>query len=468
MLQQQARIINTFVMALDAFCIILAGYSAYYLKWYMMNGRFLMPSEIFVTSILLVMVVNNYAMARLNLYGDKKPFSFFSLLWPVFNAIIVNFAVLSTAVFLLKQIHYSRSFLLMFAGFSYFYLILIRLIIYYYFRYKSKNGFNLHYILIVGTSDRAKIVADVFEKQLSWGHKVVGRLSPNPESCADEFGCLGSVDKLPDILRRLEIDEVVFAFGGEKTFDLSPYLLICRQMGIQIRILPALWSQDAASVSFEHCQNVPFITMKTDNFNASGLLYKRIIDLIGGLVGLLIFLLIYPIVAIAIKMDSEGPVIFKQKRVGQNGRIFNLFKFRSMYKDAEQRKQELREKNQMNGALFKLENDPRITKVGKWLRKFSIDEFPQFLNVLKGEMSMVGTRPPTIDEVQMYMPQHLRRISAKPGITGLWQISGRNEIREFEKVVELDCQYLDNWRFSDDLKILAKTCVVVLKRKGAI
>jgi lipopolysaccharide/colanic/teichoic acid biosynthesis glycosyltransferase len=122
----------------------------------------------------------------------------------------------------------------------------------------------------------------------------------------------------------------------------------------------------------------------------------------------------------------------------------------------------------MSGAMFKIDNDPRITKVGNWLRRYSIDEFPQFINVLKGEMSLVGTRPPTLDEVREYMPEHLKRISSKPGITGLWQVSGRNEIKEFEKVVELDCQYLDNWRFSDDLRILAKTCLVVLKRKGAL
>jgi len=139
-----------------------------------------------------------------------------------------------------------------------------------------------------------------------------------------------------------------------------------------------------------------------------------------------------------------------------------------MYRDAEEHKQELMDKNVMNGALFKLEDDPRITRVGRFLRKTSLDEFPQFLNVIKGEMSLVGTRPPTLDEVEKYQPEHLKRISAKPGITGLWQISGRNEITDFEQVVELDCKYLDQWCFVDDLKILVKTIFVVLQRKGAL
>ena len=139
-----------------------------------------------------------------------------------------------------------------------------------------------------------------------------------------------------------------------------------------------------------------------------------------------------------------------------------------MYQDAEARKQELLDKNVMNGALFKMEDDPRIKMVGRWLRKTSLDEFPQFLNVLRGEMSLVGTRPPTLDEVEKYQPQHLKRISAKPGLTGLWQVSGRNKITDFEEVVELDCRYLDQWRFLNDIKILAKTVAVVLQRKGAI
>ena len=178
--------------------------------------------------------------------------------------------------------------------------------------------------------------------------------------------------------------------------------------------------------------------------------------------------MMYPFVAVAIKLDSTGPVLFKQERMGRNGRIFNLYKFRSMYADAEARKQELLDNNQMNGALFKMTDDPRITKVGRWLRKTSIDEFPQFINVLKGEMSLVGTRPPTLDEVEIYQPQHLKRISAKPGLTGLWQVSGRNKITDFEEVVELDCRYLDQWRFITDIKILAKTVIVVLQRKGAV
>jgi lipopolysaccharide/colanic/teichoic acid biosynthesis glycosyltransferase len=183
--------------------------------------------------------------------------------------------------------------------------------------------------------------------------------------------------------------------------------------------------------------------------------------------GLVVLAIVYPFIAVAIKLDSPGPIFFKQDRVGKNGRIFKLYKFRSMYTDAEERMKELLAENEMNGPIFKLANDPRVTRVGDFLRKSSLDELPQFINIFTGKMSLVGTRPPTVSEVKRYDLAHFKRISAKPGLTGLWQVSGRNKITDFEEVVKLDCQYIENWHFASDLKILAKTCWVVLGRKGA-
>jgi lipopolysaccharide/colanic/teichoic acid biosynthesis glycosyltransferase len=179
------------------------------------------------------------------------------------------------------------------------------------------------------------------------------------------------------------------------------------------------------------------------------------------------FAVLYPILGLAIKSNSPGPILFRQKRVGMHGRIFFLYKFRSMYIDAEARKAELSENNEMQGPMFKMTDDPRVTKVGRFLRKTSLDEFPQFWNVFKGEMSLVGTRPPTPEEVAQYDDWHRRRISIKPGITGLWQISGRSRIDDFNEVVKLDLQYIDEWRLQDDLKILWRTFWVITARKGA-
>jgi exopolysaccharide biosynthesis polyprenyl glycosylphosphotransferase len=197
------------------------------------------------------------------------------------------------------------------------------------------------------------------------------------------------------------------------------------------------------------------------------MMIKRVIDIIGGLVGLLITAVLTPFVAIAIRLDSPGPIFFAQTRIGKNGRRFKIYKFRSMYIDAEERKKELEAQNEMSGLMFKMENDPRITKVGKFLRKTSIDELPQFWNILKGDMSLVGTRPPTEDEFEQYNSHYRRRISMTPGLTGLWQISGRSDISDFDEVVKLDLEYIDNWSVGLDIKILFKTVGAVLRGRGS-
>lgn len=197
------------------------------------------------------------------------------------------------------------------------------------------------------------------------------------------------------------------------------------------------------------------------------MMIKRVMDILGGLVGMLITLVFLPFVAAAIKLDSKGPVLFSQVRIGRNGRRFKIYKFRSMYMDAEERKKELEAENEMQGLMFKMENDPRITKVGAFLRKTSIDELPQFYNVFKGDMSLVGTRPPTADEFEKYNQYYRRRISMTPGLTGMWQVSGRSNIEDFDDVVKYDLMYIDNWSLRLDIKILFQTIGVVLFGKGA-
>jgi len=194
---------------------------------------------------------------------------------------------------------------------------------------------------------------------------------------------------------------------------------------------------------------------------------KKIIDLFGAVIGLIFTAIITPFIAICIKLESKGPVFFAQERVGKNGRVFKLYKFRSMYMDAEERKAELMKENEMKGLMFKLEDDPRVTRIGKFLRKTSIDEFPQFYNVLRGDMSLVGTRPPTVGEFEEYSAYYKRRLSVTPGITGLWQVSGRSEINDFDEVVKLDIYYIEHWSLLLDLKILLQTVIVVLFHKGA-
>lgn len=195
---------------------------------------------------------------------------------------------------------------------------------------------------------------------------------------------------------------------------------------------------------------------------------KRLIDVVGGLAGLVLLAPVFVLVAIAIKLDSTGPVVFRQRRVGLNGREFDMYKFRSMYVDAEARKADLMAYNEiLDGPIFKMKNDPRVTRVGRYLRRMSLDEFPQLVNVLLGHMSLVGPRPPLPSEVLRYDRDTWRRLSVIPGATGLWQVSGRSDITSFNKMLALDVRYIDNWSLSLDLRILIKTVRVILKAEGA-
>ena len=458
-------------MVIDAMCVIAAGYAAYFIRLYISPTYFgyqwSMETQVFVGSVMGVMFINNYVLGRLNLYSESRPMSYLDLLWSILSAIIIDFAVISAAIFILQMKTYSRLFLGLFAVQSFILISMARILAQFYFDKVPARSFNVRKILIVADSARSELVGNVLKKQVSWGHEVIGRLSVKKEE-DEQADTLGNIDDLSKCLQKYTVDEVLFALDGDRSVDLMRSLEVCRKIGVSFRILPSLWVDMDQFITVETFQNVPFLTIQIDQFDAVGLVYKRILDQIGGLIGMVILCLITPFIAVAIKLDSEGPVIFKQKRVGKRGRIFSLYKFRSMYQGAESLKEELREENIMNGAIFKLEDDPRITRVGKWLRKTSLDEMPQFFNVLKGEMSLVGTRPPTLDEVEMYRYQQLRRIAAKPGITGMWQISGRNKITEFDKIVDLDCQYLDQWSFLGDMKILLKTAIILLQRKGAM
>ena len=280
---------------------------------------------------------------------------------------------------------------------------------------------------------------------------------------------LGTIENMEEILNENVVDEVVFALSRHYKGDVEKFVLMCEERGLTVKLVLDLFDLHISKTCMLSIGTLPVLTYHTVSLNNTQLLIKRIMDIIGSLVGLIFTFIISIFVVPAIKLDSKGPVFFKQVRVGQNGRHFSLYKFRSMCNDAEQKKRELVEQNKIKGDyMFKIDNDPRITKLGSFLRKTSIDELPQFINVLKGEMSLVGTRPPTLGEVEKYNNLHYRRISIKPGITGLWQISGRSNITDFDEVVRLDTSYIDNWSVWKDIEIIIKTVFMLLfKRKGA-
>ena len=272
-------------------------------------------------------------------------------------------------------------------------------------------------------------------------------------------------------IRTAALDEVYINLPAGNESYITILIEELEDMGITVHVNIPILEKILQNSKFDNinCSMVaghPVAIFAPAVHNDREIILKKTTDFIGGLLGTVLSLPIILITAIPLLIESPGPLIFKQARVGKNGRIFNIYKLRSMYADAEKRKQALMAQNKMDGHMFKMDNDPRITKVGKFIRKYSIDELPQFWNVLKGDMSLIGTRPPTVEEFEQYESHHKRRLSMKPGITGLWQVSGRSNIQDFEEVVKLDCEYIDTWSPALDIRILFKTVNVVLTHKG--
>ena len=280
---------------------------------------------------------------------------------------------------------------------------------------------------------------------------------------------IGSLDNLEELIRTYNLDQVyIIQKHSEELPFTQQYVDLCIDMGVTVRLVVDFYKRRRANSYVSTVGTYPVITYHTITLNSYEQLIKRCMDIAGGLVGCILSAPFMLVTAIAIKIDSPGPVFFKQTRVGQNGRQFKIYKFRSMYIDAEERKKELMAQNEIEGGvMFKMKDDPRITRVGKVIRKLSIDELPQFFNVLGGSMSLVGTRPPTLDEVEKYKRNQWRRISIKPGLTGMWQVSGRSKIQSFDEIVELDTEYIDNWSLMLDIKLILKTVVVLLKHDDA-
>lgn len=320
-------------------------------------------------------------------------------------------------------------------------------------------------VLVVAKPDRADEIMSRLRKTLGSSYQLIGFASIGDEKNSDEYAA--SFENLTAKLTQVAFDEVVIDTAGLTAEDVSSLVDGFEDMGVVCRCILFLPDTHGVSPRMEGFGGYSTATYRRVEIARAQAILKRVMDIVGGIAGCIITGILLIFVAPAIKLTSPGPVFFSQTRIGKNGRRFKIYKFRSMYQDAEKRKKELEQENEVKGLMFKMENDPRITKVGEFLRSTSLDEFPQFWNVLKGDMSLVGTRPPTVDEFEQYNEHYRRRLSMTPGLTGMWQVSGRSDISDFDEVVRLDLKYIDNWSIGLDIKILLQTVLVVLRHKGA-
>jgi exopolysaccharide biosynthesis polyprenyl glycosylphosphotransferase len=301
------------------------------------------------------------------------------------------------------------------------------------------------------------------------GYQIVGFVDDHPEIGSTDIGrfrALGPVASLPHLLEVVPVDEVIITLPWTAHRKIMGIVRECEARQVGARIVPDLFQMSLTQVDVDDLVGVPLISVRRIGFGRTALLVKRAMDVAGATLGLTLGSPILALVALAIRIDSPGPILFAQERVGQSGARFNMLKFRSMRTGSEAELADLRGLNESDGPTFKMRDDPRITRVGRFLRRHSLDELPQFWNVLRGEMSLVGPRPPIPAEVEEYQDWHLRRLEVRPGVTGLWQVSGRS-LLSFDEQVLLDIHYVENWSIWLDLQILLRTVPQVLLANGA-
>ncbi len=344
-------------------------------------------------------------------------------------------------------------------------------------RKRLGKGKHLSYILVVTTKDYATRMVSRFNSRMYNGFNLKGFAIVDEDMVGQKIGrfpVLCNKDTLVEFVLPRVVDEVMInlPYQNEQVSDWIHRLL---QMGIVVHIGLDYVDDELPNRTIERIGGFTFLTTRIQTMSPAAHVVKRGIDIVAGLIGSAATLLLMLALGPLIYRTDPGPIIYRQERVGKNGRRFTIYKFRSMYQDADERRAELMKQNEMSGQIFKMKDDPRILKketglvknVGDYIRRTSLDEFPQFFNILRGDMSLVGTRPPMVDEFENYDVHHRARLSMTPGLTGLWQVSGRNQITDFEEIVRLDTEYIENWSLKLDLEIILKTVKVVIQRRGA-
>ncbi len=479
MLKERARIIATGLLGVD---LLLVG-AAFFLGFWIRSDLLpqigllprLYPLREYLPLLPLALAIWGVLLIRFKLYYSHRTVSLLDEAWDIIRVCLTAAVILALVIYsfrlddlLLEQDKISRLWILLVVALATLLLLSRIVVVRLTAGYVRLRGYNYRTILIVGTNGTAQRVADSIDRHRYWGYKILGHISEqeNQRQQIGSYPVLGAIADIPDIVENQVVDEVIFALDRRKLDLLEDLLLSLEEQGVRTRITLNLFPHAKAKVEVGTLDGMPVMTYSTTPTNELLLLWKRLMDVVVSAILLTLALPAMLLVALLIKLGSGGSVLFRQTRCGLSGRLFTLYKFRTMVENAEERRQELVHLNEMGGPAFKLRKDPRVTPVGRFLRKFSLDELPQLWNVLKGDMSLVGPRPPVPNEVSEYERWQRRRLSMRPGLTCLWQVSGRNEI-DFNRWMELDLEYIDSWSPLLDLKILAKTIPVVLTGRGA-
>ena len=449
MIEQRQKILAFNLLLMDLGLTAASFFLAYALSAsFAIEGFTVMPIEVYIWLLALMLPIWAILLPAFLVYSPR----FLQLkdqLVQLSKATGLAWVVIAAVLFLLNQDVTGRLIALLALILNYGVLVSYRFAL---FAVRGWNWSSIRHVAIIGEGQAATAFARSIENNATWGLKPIGVF---PEERARE------------ILEDGGIDEMIFVVDRQRLDPLEELFLLCEELGITARIVLNLFPHSIAHMDFHKLDGFSLLTFSPTPSDESLLFVRRLMDVVLSVVIGVLTLPLMVATVLIIKLTSPGRVLFSQRRAGLHGRPFIMYKFRSMIDDAEQRRVELESINEMDGPVFKSSLDPRITSIGKSLRRFSIDELPQLYNVLKGDMSLVGPRPPLPQEVERYKRWQRRRLSMKPGMTCLWQISGRNQVG-FDEWMRLDLEYIDNWSLLLDLKILIKTIPVVLLGKGAL
>jgi exopolysaccharide biosynthesis polyprenyl glycosylphosphotransferase len=472
MVRQRNKIRNLALYAGDLFSTVLAFLLAFVFRGAFPDESFpyLFPFSWHLSLLGFILPLWPLIFFMMGLYQHWKGPGFWRETWKVFKAVFLSCLIVGFIIFSLKYQFVSRIFFLSFAFLDLVLVVLFRFLLRKGIHLIGRHSEDFRFILIVGLDKQALELAQGIERHKDLGLRVRGFLSPGDAGFPaklDGYAVLGSAQDLPHILEREIVDEVIFAVSQEELRQMEKLMLFCEEQGITTRFILNFFPHLISKTYIEDLEGFPLLTFSTTPKSELLLFFRRILDFTGGLVLVGLLSPLFLLIAVLIRWDSPGPALYRQVRCGVNGRRFTFYKFRSMEMGAEEKKKDLLHLNEMSGPVFKIKDDPRVTRVGRFLRKTSMDELPQLFNVLRGNMSFVGPRPLPAEEVEKIKGWQRRRLSMKPGITGLWQVSGRNHV-DFHDWVKLDLEYIDNWSLWLDLKILLKTIPAVLSGKGAM
>ena len=462
---------NVLIFITDAIALIMSYYMSGFI-WLMeiRNNTFSYVMKVLNGNIVTIIIAVLIAALFCNIKGDVLNRGKFEELASVMKKSLISSAVIAVYELLSKTAQgVPRSVYVITFFMGTVLMFLLRMLVKVYMKHRN-GGKRTNSILVITIKNRAEDTLSKAAARNDWMRRIDGIVITDEDMTGQSiegFPVVANVHSMMRYIKNEIVDEVFIDVDYKTRESIKPMVMELEDMGVtvhlKIEVLDVYRNFDG---KLGYLGSIPVITFANRIYSWKSLFVKRCIDIVGAIVGLVFMAIAMIFVAPAIKIESKGPLFFKQKRVGKNGRYFYIYKFRSMYIDAEERKKELMAQNEMNGLMFKMKDDPRITKVGKFIRKTSIDELPQFINVLKGDMSLVGTRPPTVGEFKQYKGHHKRRLSMKPGITGMWQAYGRNSVMDFDEVVKMDLEYIDNWSILLDIKILFKTVATVFTNHG--